>query len=112
MAETVDIPAPVVETAPTASGAVSGTCAEWMNEAGVTDQADAIQVIDIESGCNPNAVNPSSGACGLGQQLPCGKWPHTWNDPVGGMIDMQNYVYASYGSWVNALSHERGYGWY
>ena len=38
-----------------------------------------------ESKCDPNAVNPSSGACGIGQQLPCGKWAGAWNDPVASL---------------------------
>lgn len=82
-----------------------------MLAAGITDPL-AIQVINMESGCNPNAVNSSSGACGIGQQLPCGKWPHQWNDPVGSLIDMQNYVFSRYGSWTVALAHEHAFGYY
>jgi hypothetical protein len=99
---------PQVQTA----SAVGGTCSSWMAAAGITDQVDAIAVINIESGCNPNSRNASSGACGIGQQLPCGKWPHAWNDPVGGLIDMQNYVFGTYGSWAAALAHEHSHGWY
>lgn len=33
-----------------------------------------------ESGNNPAAINPSSGACGLGQALPCSKLPCTLQD--------------------------------
>lgn len=84
----------------------AGNCADWMNGAGITDQSVAILVINKESGCNPNAVNPSSGACGIGQQYPCGKWPHAWNDPVGGLVDMQAYVYGKYGTWENAWASE------
>jgi hypothetical protein len=91
---------------------VSGSCHDWMNAAGITDQASAYTLIMRESGCNPNAVNPSSGACGIGQQLPCGKWPHAWNDPIGGMIDMQNYVFARYGTWADALAHSYAHNWY
>lgn len=83
-----------------------------MSAAGISDTYNALIVINHESGCNPNAVNSTSGACGIGQQLPCGKWPHTWNDPVGSLVDMQSYVYSSYGSWANAVAHERSYGWY
>lgn len=91
---------------------ITGSCQDWMNTAGITDQANAYYLIIKESGCNPSAVNPSSGACGIGQQLPCGKWSHTWNDPVGGMIDMQGYVFGRYGSWANAVAHSRTTGWY
>lgn len=90
----------------------TGSCGSWMAAAGISDPATAYLLIMRESGCNPNAVNRYSGACGIGQQLPCGKWAHQWNDPVGAMIDMQNYVYAVYGSWGNAWSHELNYGYY
>lgn len=88
------------------------SCHLWMTQAGITDQASAYALIMRESGCNPNAVNRYSGACGIGQQLPCGKWTHAWNDPVGGMIDMQNYVIGRYGSWANALAFSNANGWY
>lgn len=84
----------------------SGSCNDWMVGAGISDMGDAYNVIMAESGCNPNAVNSSSGACGIGQQLPCGKWSHVWNDPVGGLIDMQGYVYGRYGSWAAAWQYE------
>lgn len=90
----------------------SGTCLDWMKAAGVTDIHNAFDLIMRESSCNPNAVNSSSGACGLGQQLPCGKWPHVWNDPIGGIIDMQNYVMARYGSWAGAVAHHDLHDWY
>ncbi len=92
--------------------AVTGNCADWMTQAGITDTVNAYKVIMRESGCNPYSVNASSGACGIGQQLPCGKWPHAWNDPVGAMIDMQNYVVARYGSWANALAFHYAHSWY
>lgn len=72
----------------------------------------AYTLIMKESGCNPNAVNPYSGACGIGQQLPCGKWPHAWNDPIGGIIDMQNYVFERYGSWASALTFHYSHNYY
>ncbi len=100
-------PAPVV-----APIAPTGTCAEWMTQAGITDPGNAIILINRESGCNPSATNRSSGACGIGQQLPCGKWDHPWNDPVGGMIDMQEYVVARYGSWANAVGFSNTHGFY
>ena len=92
--------------------APTGTCASWMKAAGIVDTVSAYALIMRESGCNPNAVNASSGACGLGQQLPCGKWPHTWNEPIGALIDMQNYVFARYGTWAAALSHSYAVNWY
>ena len=98
--------------APTVVSPVSGSCIQWLAQAGITDVADAMIVINRESGCNPNAMNASSGACGIGQQLPCGKWPHVWNDPVGALIDMQAYVFGRYGSWAAAVVQEQLYGYY
>lgn len=91
---------------------IAGSCGGWMQAAGISDKTNARILIARESGCNPNAVNSSSGACGIGQQLPCGKWPHKWNDPIGGMIDMQNYVMGKYGSWSAAVAHSSARGWY
>jgi hypothetical protein len=99
-----------------ASTPVTGDCQSWMVQAGINDVASAMQVISRESGCNPCSINPGrhdcslaasqiTTACGIGQQLPCGKWPHAWNDPVGGLIDTQNYVIARYGSWAGAWSY-------
>lgn len=88
------------------------TCHTWMKQAGITDPDTAYILIMKESSCNPNAVNKSSGACGIGQQLPCGKWEHQWNDPVGAMIDMQKYVFNRYGSWDNALKFHLAHNWY
>lgn len=79
-------------------------CKAWATQAGVTLPPAAINLIDKESDCNPNAVNPDSGACGIGQQLPCRKWAHPWNDPIGGLIDMKGYVMDRYGSWEAAWS--------
>jgi hypothetical protein len=103
---------PVRYTAPTVVAAPGGSCASWMAAAGITDTTNAYTLIMRESGCNPNAVNRSSGACGIGQQLPCGKWPHVWNDPVGAMIDMQGYVFARYGSWANAVAFHNAHNYY
>ena len=43
----------------------------WLNRYGWGGQFAALNsIITHESGWNPNAVNPSSGAYGLGQALP------------------------------------------
>ena len=67
---------------------------------------------------NPNAVNRSSGACGIGQALPCGKMGAVNSDgtsavsPVGQMQWMHNYVIGRYGSWEAAAAHHNATGWY
>lgn len=110
--QTAPAPTPVIAAPVRPTVAVAGSCESWMAAAGITDVASARELLRRESGCNPNAINPYSGACGLGQQLPCGKWKHAWNDPVGGLIDMQSYVYERYGSWANALAYHNAHNSY
>lgn len=94
--------------------AITGTKHDWLTASGIPqiEWHFVDYLVGRESGWNPNAVNASSGACGLGQQLPCGKWPNVWNEPVGALIDMNNYVVARYGSWLNAVGHSKSRGWY
>ncbi len=91
-----------------------GTKEEWMAAAGIP-QADWPAVDSIvrrESSWNPNAVNASSGACGLGQQLPCGKWAGAWNDPVAALRAQHGYVKARYGGYWQAVAFWNVNHWY
>lgn len=92
--------------------AISGDCAAWMAAAGVDDYPNAIYVINSESGCNPNAVNASSGACGVGQALPCSKMGCAMGDGYCQMRWMQSYVMGRYGSWSAAAAFWRSHSWY
>ena len=95
-----------------AAVAVSGSCGEWIAQAGVSDVASAIELIRRESGCDPNAVNRSSGACGIAQELPCGKSGCGLGNPVCQIKWMQNYVNARYGGWANAIAWHNSHNWY
>ncbi len=95
-----------------ASVPVSGNCASWLASAGVTDLSNARWLINKESGCNPNAVNPSSGACGVAQELPCGKSGCKLGDGACQVAWMDRYVKARYGSWAGAVSFHHSHGWY
>lgn len=95
-----------------ATVAVSGSCAEWLVAAGVTDIVNASELIRRESGCNPNAVNRSSGACGIAQELPCGKSGCGLGNPVCQIKWMQSYVVARYGSWAGAVAFHSSHNWY
>lgn len=90
--------------------AVNGSCRDWIVQAGVADVENAYWLIMKESGCNPNSVNKSSGACGIPQALPCSKLGT--NDPVAQIQWMQNYCVRRYGSWAGAVAHFRSVGWY
>jgi hypothetical protein len=96
--------------APVSSTKVSGSCAEWMAAAGIPDTTATHKLIINESGCNPNALNRSSGACGIPQSLPCSKMGPVNKDgtsavdPVTQLKWMDVYVKGRYGSWDGALS--------
>jgi len=55
-----------------------------------------------ESGNNPGAINASSGACGLGQALPCSKMPCSLSDYACQDNFFTNYMLSRYGTWENA----------
>ena len=82
----------------------SGSCADWMAAAGIPDMYSTHKLIINESGCNPNAVNPDSGACGIPQALPCSKIAHCGVEPVCQLQWMDSYVKGRYGSWDGALA--------
>lgn len=103
-------PAPVAPTAP--SPAPSGSCADWIAQAGVTDPANAYILIMRESGCRPTARNASSGAYGIPQSLPASKIAHCGDDPVCQIKWMQAYCISRYGSWAGAVAHSNSKGWY
>lgn len=69
-------------------------------------------LVQKESGWNPNAVNRSSGACGLAQALPCSKVGSDPHNPVVSLNWMHSYVMGRYGSWAAAVEHSKSRGWY
>ena len=85
---------------------ISGSKQDWLAASGIpsSEWTYVDYIVSKESGWNPNAVNASSGACGLGQQLPCGKWAGAWNDPVAALRAMDGYAKGRYGSWAGAYS--------
>lgn len=105
-AKTQNIAAPVAN--------ISGTKSDWLAASGIpADQWGYVDsIVTRESGWNPNAVNPSSGACGLGQQLPCGKWSGAWNDPVAALVAQHGYVKDRYGSYAGAVAFWNINHWY
>ena len=59
-------------------------------------------IIQMESGWNPDAVNVSSGACGVAQVLPCSKVGTL--DAVTQLNWVSNYIAARYQTPANALA--------
>ena len=97
-----------------AEAAPSGSCADWMAAAGIPLTNATNTLILKESGCRPTAVNPSSGACGIPQALPCSKISHCGTEPVCQLKWMDSYVKGRYGTWEAALSawYSRSPHWY
>ena len=93
---------------------VSGSKADWLKASGIPSELWSYvdYIVIRESGWNPNAVNKNGGACGLGQQLPCGKWPGAWNDPVAALKAMTIYVNSRYGGWAGAVAFWQTHHWY
>lgn len=85
-------------------------CQEWAKQLGIGPLSPAaVELIDRESDCDPGAVNPSSGACGIGQDINgCSVGP----DPLAQLKWMYDYVIRRYGSWESALAHHDAKNWY
>lgn len=94
--------------------AVTGDKFTWMTQAGIpqSDHQYVDYIVQKESSWNPNAVNRSSGACGLAQALPCSKIGANWNDPVVALKWQLNYVTKRYGGYQGAYSFWLANGWY
>ena len=105
---------PVASKPIVAATNVTGDKASWLAASGIPQHewGHVDSIVTRESGWNPNAVNKSSGACGLGQQLPCGKWAGAWNDPVAALQAMNGYVHGRYGSWAGAVAFWQANRWY
>ena len=65
-----------------------------------------------ESGNNPGAINPSSGACGLGQALPCSKMPCSLSDYACQDQYFESYMLSRYGSWSAAQAFWLSHHWW
>ena len=85
-----------------------------------TNWQDAAELIAKESGFDPGAINPTSGACGLAQALPCTKMGCSLSD-INCQLDWQwEYIAGRYGTATKALEFwnirnvENNYngGWY
>lgn len=94
-------PAPYQPPAPYTGG---GSPAEWMSAAGIaeSDWGYVDYIVTRESGWDPNATNPSSGACGLVQMYPCNKAGVNSRDPVANLAWANSYAIGRYGSWAGA----------
>lgn len=70
--------------------------------AGCGDNTYANYIYSHESGCSTDSINAGSGACGIGQALPCTKLPCSLSDYTCQNTFFTAYAMARYGSWANA----------
>jgi uncharacterized protein YabE (DUF348 family) len=91
-----------------------GTKTEWLAASNIPQESwgYADFMVQKESGWNPNAVNKSSGACGLAQALPCSKVPGNPYNPIDSLNWMNGYVNGRYGGWANAYNFWLSHHWY
>ncbi len=92
----------------------TGGKADWMRAAGIPeDQWRYVDyIVSRESGWNPSARNPSTGACGLVQAYPCSKLGSNWRDPVHALKWQYSYVSARYGGYQGAYVFWKRNSWY
>lgn len=85
-----------------------------MQQAGIAqpDWPSAERIVTIESHWDSKAVEPRTGACGIVQELPCGK---SGCEPSNDLCELRwanTYVALRYGGWSPALAFHLKYGWY
>lgn len=102
-------PTPVVSTPQPTGGKY-----DWMSAAGIkpSDYAAVDYIISHESGWNPNATNPQSGAHGLPQALPYSKTGCGWVDAVCQLRWASSYAENRYGGWWSAYNFWRTNHWW
>lgn len=99
------------------SPAATGSHEHWMKQAGIPANwfSSINYIVTHESGWNPHATNPSSGAYGLPQALPASKLAaagRDWrNNPITQLKWMKNYV-SRYGGGPGAAAFWRSHHWY
>jgi len=86
------IPTPAPKPAPTPPVAVVS----------VSEAEAKAFIYQKESGNNPGAVNASSGACGIGQALPCSKMPCSLSDYNCQDQFFTQYMLGRYKTWQAA----------
>ena len=94
-----------------------GNCYQWLIDAGVTDMINAVELQRRENAsCNPQLYNMGgSDACGVAQELPCGKSGCGIPPNADGACQirwMNGYVLGRYGSWAKAVQFHNTHNWY
>lgn len=114
VALTTPVPAPTPPPPPpqlNTAGLADG-CVNWIEQSNLVPNDTILTLIRRESNCRPDAINSSSGACGIAQSLPCEKMNCSLSDPVCQIKWMNNYIIDRYGSWDEALAFHYSNNWY
>lgn len=97
----------------------AGGCEAWFAQAGISgsDLGYARELLRRENaGCDPQKYNMGgSNACGVAQELPCGKSGCGLPPNANGACQIawqKSYVIARYGSYAGAIEHHNRKGWY
>lgn len=96
----------------------TGSHKHWMEQAGIPKSwyEDLNWIINHESGWNPKATNPGSGAYGIPQSLPGNKMASAGKDwrtnPITQLKWMYSYVKGRYGNASNAKHFWQTHNWY
>lgn len=95
----------------------SGDCEAYMVNAGITDLVNARELIRRENAsCDAQKYNMGgSNACGIAQELPCGKSGCGIPPNADGQCQikwMKSYVERRYGSFAAAIQYHNANGWY
>ncbi|MDR2063297.1 MAG: ubiquitin-like domain-containing protein [Candidatus Nomurabacteria bacterium] len=86
----------------------------WLKAAGIPEEdwGYVDYIVTKESTWRPDAVNKTSGACGLVQALPCSKLGANWSDPVVALKWQYQYVSDRYGGYRQAYEFWVKHKWY
>lgn len=76
------------------------------------DWPSAVELVCRESGFNSQAINRSSGACGLPQSLPCSKMNCSLDDVDCQLAWQKQYIANRYGTVTKALDFHNKNNWY
>ena len=96
----------------------TGDHKHWMKQAGIPESWFSLVnwIVNRESGWNPRATNPSSGAYGLPQSLPGNKMASAGKDwrtnPITQLKWMYSYIKGRYGNAANAQRFWQTHNWY
>lgn len=100
-----------------AAPAPTGSGCTWLSERlaanglNASEISNALSIASRESGCNPQAVNRTSGACNVFQEYTCGKWGGLSNVDAH-IRGADGYAKARYGSWAGAYSFWQANKWW